>query len=93
MGGQGINRDTETNNPPHHCNSAVVPCPWVHGNDYDGSNNGPNDQCRCILHEVDAYWHLFLAAMLVSWMQRKNLNQGRSLQPGPGGQQLQRIRW
>ena len=55
-----------------------------HWHDNNTSDREPDDYSGIVLHAVDADWRLFLAALLVEWLQCQNLDQGRSLQSGSG---------
>jgi len=51
---------------------------------------GPDDNGGIFLHALDAYWDVFLVALFLDRLQRTHLDQGGALQPGSGGQYLQR---
>lgn len=54
------------------------------------TDRGPDDNGGIFLHALDADRNLFLAALLPDRLQRTHLDQGGALQPGSGGQYLQR---
>jgi len=63
-----------------------------HRHDYDPSDYYPDHHRYDVLHAVDAHRDVFLAALFLERLQSQDLDLGRTLQSGPGGQQLQRTR-